>query len=97
LFENIILLGYLLIIHMKSAEQCSPLNKLVFCLSENYLKRLFINRVLTHGDEHLEGPRKLLSISHIIRSVLFKMLVESIKDSLEMHNFVIVIVAAFLN
>ena len=82
---------------MHSAKKLCPLHDLISCLSENNLKRILINRVLAHGDEHLEGPRKLFPISKIIRSIFLKVLIKSIKNSFEVNNLIFIILSTTLN
>lgn len=84
---------FLIRFHQNPTKKGSPFTDFVFSLLKDNLERVLINRVLAHGDEHFESPRKLLSISEVIGSILFKVLVKSIKNSFKVKNFIIVAIS----
>ncbi len=71
-----------------TAEGTTPLYHFLLCLKEDDVEGVLSDRVFAHGGEHLKGPRELLSITHVEWPIFLKMLVEGIKDSLEMYDFI---------
>jgi hypothetical protein len=82
---------------VEAAQLRRPLQYLILGLPEDYLKRLLIDGVFNHGDEHLEYPRKLLTIPMVERSVFLKMLVEGIKNGSEVSEFSLTVACAILS
>ena len=71
-----------------ATEGTAPLYHFLLGLEEDDVEGVLSDGVLTHRSEHLKGPRELLPISHVEWPVLLEMLIEGIKDGLEMHDFI---------
>ena len=71
-----------------AAEGTAPLDHLLLGLQEDDVQGVLSDRVLAHGGEHLEGPGELLPVPHVEWPVLLEVLVEGIKDSLEVNDFI---------
>jgi len=82
---------------MDSTKLSGLFNNFIFGLPKDDLKRILVDRILAHGDEHLEGPRELLSVSQVIGPIFFKMLIKSIKNSLKVHNLMVIVLSSALN
>jgi hypothetical protein len=89
--------NHIFFINQHSAEKSRPFHYFIFGLSEYNLERVFVDGVFAHDDKHFKGPRELLSVTHEVRTVFFKMLVEGIKDSLEMQGLIVIILSDVLN
>lgn len=79
---------FLIVLDDNAAEGTAPLYHLLLGLQEDDVEGVLSDGVFAHGSEHLECPRELLSVAHVERSVLLEVLVEGVKDSLKMHDFI---------
>lgn len=95
--KGIVLFKCLVEVNMDSTEESGPLDDLVLGLAEDDLEGLFIDGVLAHGDEHLEGPGELLPVAEVVGPVFLEVLVESIEDGLEVNDLVVVVLCTALH
>ena len=95
--QRVVLFKLLVKVDMDSAEDSGPFHNLVLGLAEDDLEGLFVDGVLAHGDEHLEGPGELLPVAEVVGPVFLEVLVESIEDGLEVNDLVVVVLCTALH
>lgn len=84
-------------VDQQPTEEGAPFDDFVLGLAKDDLKGVLIDGVLAHRDEHLEGPGELFSITQKIRTILLKMLIESVKNGLKVQDFVVIVITGILN